>query len=277
MPMQKEYINWAPLQGMLARRNQQDEAEQQSRAEQGMAMGQQALQALLSSMSESEQAKRDRENREFQMNLHRMGTDERREENNATRAYEAAKWRQEQENRKAEKEAELKRRQIDDENERNRYEQSNMLGRNQLHWQRQYQQQQIELEKQRIAEARRWHQAETTRKGESSANGNPGAQAAIKIALDKARAAELRVKQYGNFVEQQMPGGKGNLDDAKREAAEAYEEAARAAASMGYNDVAQESARKAQEVRSSGSQNQPGSSSFAQRVQGMGGLKKKEQ
>lgn len=251
MPMQKEYINWAPLQGMLARRNQQDEAEQQSRAEQGMAMGQQAIQALLSSMSESEQAKRDRENREFQMNLHRMGTDERREENNATRAYEAAKWRQEQENRKAEKEAELKRRQIDDENERNRYEQSNMLGRNQLHWQRQYQQQQIELEKQRLAQEGRLRREDMERKRAAAATGS-GVDPLTRVGLELIRGGVTTERTL-------LPDeglGLGTSAPGREQQARGFDMMAENEAMKGNNLVAEMLRRKAAALRSGQSQQQ---------------------
>lgn len=105
MPLQKERIDWAVPRESLARRNQMAAMEEQGSGEQALAMGQQALQALVSTMSESEASKRAREAREFQEKLHAMGVNERREENNATRAYDAKKFSMEQENTRASKQA----------------------------------------------------------------------------------------------------------------------------------------------------------------------------
>lgn len=105
MPLQKERIDWSVPRESLARRNQMAAMEEQSRGEQAMALGQNALNALVSSMSESEAAKRAREAREFQEKLHAMGVNERREEQNATRAYDAKKFSMEQANTQAAKQA----------------------------------------------------------------------------------------------------------------------------------------------------------------------------
>lgn len=105
MPLQKSHINWAPLQEGLARRNQMAAMEDQGRGEQAMAMGQQALQALVSSLSESEESARARKAQEFQEKLHAMGVNERREEANATRAYDARKFKMDQDNEMSAKQA----------------------------------------------------------------------------------------------------------------------------------------------------------------------------
>lgn len=248
MPLQKEYIDWSPLQNMLARRNAYAAQEEQAGQQGALALGQQALQALVGSMSESDEDRRLKETREFQERMQQNQIAASAKEKNTERAWDERRFRELQAQRAFAREQEAV------EAQRKEMWEQDQAAKEMAHKQAELRAREGKdardyvARMQELEEQRRFHRAETARKRDIG-SGNPGAQAALRTSLAKAAAAEAQIKTLGQFEERVMPGGPAALAAAKAEAAAAYDEAARVAASLGYADMADDSAKRGAEHR----------------------------
>lgn len=211
MPLQKEYIDWSPLQNMLARRNAYAAQEEQAGQQGALALGQQALQALVGSMSESDEDRRLKETREFQERMQQNQIAASAKEKNTERAWDERRFRELQAQRAFAREQEAV------EAQRKEMWEQDQAAKEMAHKQAELRAREGKdardyvARMQELEEQRRFHRAETARKGTYSPPRDDAAAFLSKVFEAGAAAqrggqknADLGIGSVDQFVRQQI-------------------------------------------------------------------------